>query len=176
MQHFRTSAVLVEVLWFTSYSSCCLLSGWADVFFFRISDLCCTLAYNSSSVLKSWLVLCSIKSERCSLASLMRECEKPKASPASAANDLQCVKLTGVMGGLPALESFVGCSPAGLGVLYVDLLATLYHLKCFTWAWDFGLVYIKWVLVGLTHFFLLEHRPFCSAGCLQFWCHSGGRT
>lgn len=92
--------VTVEILWFTSYSSCCLLSGWADVFSFRISDLCYTLAYHYSSVLKSWLVLCSIISERCSLVSLARECEKPdtstwsvccQTSPASAANDLQCV-------------------------------------------------------------------------------------
>lgn len=97
MQHLRTSTVLVEILLFSSYSSC-LVSGWADVFFFRISDLCCALAYNCSSVLKSWLVLCSIRSERCSLVCL-REYEKPEASTwsvccqtsASAANDLQCV-------------------------------------------------------------------------------------
>lgn len=127
MQHLRTSIVLMEVLWFTSYSRCCLLSGWADEFFFRISDLCCTLAYNSSSVSKSWLVLFSIKCERCSLVSSMRECERPEASTwsvccqtslASAANDLQCVWNSQRNGWFPCSGILVGCSPAGLAVLY----------------------------------------------------------
>lgn len=167
MQHLRTSAVLMELLWFTSYFSC-FLSGWADEFFFRISDLCCTLAYNSSSVLKSgWFY--AISNLKDAHWSPWRENVRNQRLPhevSSARLLLPVQQMICTMcethrsnGWFPIWFHsgiFVGCPPAGLVVLYswgstfgflppcimfhvsLGFWVGLYlHVVCFGWSYVF---------------------------------------